>query len=62
MRTWHFSPTKRQWDRAFLLAVAAAVPATAIGVFFGGPLDNFIVVGWMLPLWFVARTRALSTP
>ena len=62
MRLWHFSMTKRQWDRAFLLAIAVLTPAAAIGLFFGGPLDNLIVVGWMLPLWLVARTRAGSSP
>ena len=62
MRLWHFSTTKRQWARAFLLAIAVAAVSAAIGVLFGGPLDNVIVVAWMLTLWFVARTRASLTP
>ena len=53
--------TRRDWDRAFLGVIAMMAIASAVGLLFGGPMDNLIVVVWTLPLWLLVRMRASNT-
>lgn len=61
MRHVHWPVSQRDWDRAFLLVLPVLAVATAVGVFFGGPLDNAIVLGWAPSLWLLARSLKKST-
>ena len=53
--------TRRDWDGVFLYIIAMIAIASAVGLLFGGPIDNLIVVLWTLPLWLLVRMRASRT-
>jgi hypothetical protein len=48
---------KELWDRMFFrLVIPAITVAAAIGLFFGNPVDNLVVISWIVPLWILVRT------
>lgn len=49
------SSDARIWDRRFCRLLAIAAVAAVVGLAFGGPFDNLVVIGWLLPVWIFAR-------
>lgn len=45
----------RTWDRRFVRLLPIVVVAAIVSVAFGGPLDNLIAIGWLVPAWIAAR-------
>ena len=50
------TPSRRKcWDWTFIRLMPAVVVAAAIGLLFGNPVDNLIVIAWIPPLWILVR-------
>jgi len=45
----------RTWDRRFIRLLPIVIVAAIVSVAFGGPLDNLIAIGWLVPTWIAAR-------
>jgi hypothetical protein len=58
MNRLRFPKTRQAWDLALLLVLPLLALAAAVGHWFGGPLDNLVVVCWLLPFWLLARTKS----
>ena len=50
--------TKCHWNLLFLALLPVFALAAMIGVQFNGPIDNLIVLAWLVPAWLLARSAS----
>ena len=52
--------TKCHWNLLFLALLPVFVLAAMIGVQFNGPIDNLIVLAWLVPAWQIPDPQAVQ--
>jgi len=61
MNTTSALSRRAYWDRTFFRLMPVVAVAAAIGLMFGNPIDNLIVIAWIPPLWILIRFIAPTT-
>jgi uncharacterized membrane protein HdeD (DUF308 family) len=61
MNTTSFRSRRQKWDWTFIRLLPAVAVAAGIGLLFGNPFDNLIVIAWILPLWLLVRFLVPNT-